>query len=196
MTCSLSREAKSFYLRNKKPSEQTNTLSHWAWAHDHCSYWKALLNAGSVPRYLLLLWRGPMHFSWHNMLNMEGGGVTSRYIKNHISLSLMFTARISVMVLLLCPEKRFGLLASLLSVSLMVWAAHFNCSERNSQLSAVRWMISPVFNNTSKWCTTNQHLQHQTGNLFTLFHFSRWWYPFSCLQMFIPSKTWHSTMPF
>lgn len=115
MTCSLSREAKSFYLRNKKPSEQTNTLSHWAWAHDHCSYWKALLNAGSVPRYLLLLWRGPMHFSWHNMLNMEGGGVTSRYIKNHISLSLMFTARISVMVLLLCPERRFGFLASLLA---------------------------------------------------------------------------------
>ena len=101
MTCSHQTGRWKVLPEKQKPSEQTSTLLHWAWAHDHCSYWKTLTSTGSVPTSSLLLWRGPMYFSWHSILNMEGGGVTSRYIKNHIMLSLMPTAHISVMVLLI-----------------------------------------------------------------------------------------------
>lgn len=116
MTCSHQTGRWKVLPEKQKPSEQTSTLLHWAWAHDHCSYWKTLTSTGSVPTSSLLLWRGPMYFSWHSILNMEGGGVTSRYIKNHIMLSLMPTAHISVMVLLLCPERKLCFLAFLLGV--------------------------------------------------------------------------------
>lgn len=61
----------------------------------------------------------------------------------------------------------------------MVWTAHLNCSERNSQLCAVIWMTSPVLNNISKWCRTNQHLQHQAGNSSHCFIFQDDYFPFS-----------------
>lgn len=77
------------------------------------------LSAGSVPKCMLLLWRGPTYFSWHGTLNVEGGRggeVTSRCVENHIILSLMSAAYISGMTLLLCLGRRVCFLVFLLGL--------------------------------------------------------------------------------
>lgn len=166
MTCSHRMRRWKVLPEKQNPNEQTNSWSHWAWAHDHWGYWKLSLHSGSVPKSLLLHLRGPTYFCWHGTRMVSWGEVTSRCVENNIILTLMSAAPFLFSYgFAALPWLRVPLLAFPLGWFLPWWHELF-----------IKIVLKEIFRclpsdvglvpllNMLKLCRNNQHLRMQAGN--------------------------------
>lgn len=110
MTCSRRTRRWKVLPEKQNPNEQTNSLSHWAWARDQWGYWKLSLHPGSVPKSLLLHLRGPTYFCWHGTRMVSWGWGEWHPGVWKITSSLLWCLLLLfhwVMTLLLCPGWEF-----------------------------------------------------------------------------------------
>lgn len=129
MTCSRRTRRWKVLPEEQNPNEQTESRSHWAWAHDHWGYWKLSLHSGSVPRSLLFALEGSNIFLLtRNTAGELGGGSDIQVcVENHLILTLMSAAPFFVELWLCCSalaESSFAGLSAWLVSSLMTWAVH------------------------------------------------------------------------
>lgn len=109
MTCSRRTRRWKVSPEKQNPNEQTNSLSHWAWAHDHWGYWKLSLHSGSVPKSLLLHLRAPKYFCRHGTRMVSCGGSDIQVCRKspHPYFDVCCSFFLRVMTLLLWPGWEF-----------------------------------------------------------------------------------------